>query len=176
MTQVTRERAHELVERVAEAYDWESGLGEKDAIEERDELLRYITQLEANQRQPVSDEKLKEAMQWLTFYKIKNGESSRKTLSVEFHFDSIDPDTRESALSRYMRHMDEIEASLSELETLRAASKWQPTKGKLLNVIGTYLAFPDDGNIIEGLAEEIISQDWSQVNDQQRPTPPAQEV
>jgi hypothetical protein len=73
-----------------------------------------------------TDERLREAVEFLTFYKQRRGECVKKTLSIEYHFDSIDPETNESALARYMRHMGEIEAALAELAELRAASQWRP--------------------------------------------------
>ena len=96
MTQITKEQAYAALSRIAP-----NGSHGADVV-----LLRlYITQLEA-QRQPVGDEKLREAVDYL-----RSALSYRPEVGEEFDFEGA---------AHLTTVLNAVETSLSELETLRS--------------------------------------------------------
>ena len=150
MTQITKEQLEEALTDV--------GLDTIDL----DVIRSYITQLEANQRQPVSNEKLRGAVEWLK-------------------------DATKSYTHRE-KFMTTIESALSELDTLRSASKWQPIETAPRD--GSYFIAWFEGAEIPALIcwhnERWEDNEMSENNGdgeflgefvwQPLPTPPAQEV
>jgi len=107
MTTITKEQAKKSIDTI-EGHDHEYDLNN---------IRTYIAQLEANQRQPVSDEKMRESIEWLcgvvndSGLLLRNGSAA---LNV---------------------HKDNIESGLSELETLRAKNAQLEDRVKVLSGI-----------------------------------------
>jgi len=116
MTTITKEQVDAAIKELDMAAGIADTFHVRNCCAALDNVEAYIAQLEANQRQPVSDEKLREAVE-----------------SAEFAPESMFG----SLVLLPKQQWDVITSALSELETLRAKNEQLEERVKVLDEYGT---------------------------------------